>query len=158
MSWETLVPLGAFLAMALGTWGLLTAIAERQSRAADRLDRLVRGGAERRAGGSALLRRQDRIQALIQKAAPALSRPLRPKDEAEVGKLRLRLLNAGIRGDSAVHVYLGIKLVCLLVALAVGVPTALAHYGATQRGLFWIVAGGAIGFYLPSLVLTILIK
>ena len=47
--------------------------AEHQARASDRLDRLMKG-ATRREGDSSLLRQQDRIQALVAKAAPALSR------------------------------------------------------------------------------------
>src|SRR4051812_48262691 len=104
MGWETLVPVGAFLAMALAVWGGLTAVAERQSHASDRLDRWLKG-APRRTDNSSPLRQQNRLQAMVTRAAPALSKPLQPNNAAEVGKLRLAMLNAGFRGEQAVQVY-----------------------------------------------------
>src|SRR6266571_2894914 len=103
MTWESIVPLSAFLAMALSVWVGLTAAAEKQARASDRLDRLIKGTG-RRAGPSPLMRRQDRIQELVARAAPALSKPLKPKNEADLGKLRMALLNTGFRGEQAVQV------------------------------------------------------
>ncbi|MBX6312796.1 MAG: type II secretion system F family protein [Isosphaeraceae bacterium] len=152
MSWETLVPIGTFLAMALAVWGGLSALAEKKARAADRLERLLQGAAGRKAA-NALLRRQDRIQSIVAKAAPALSKPLQPKDEAELGKLRLELLNAGFRSEQAVQIYLGIKFFALLVGLAVAVPIAYAQYGLSQTGICIMFAAGGLGFYLPGIIL-----
>lgn len=153
MSWENLAPLAAFLAMALVVWGVLSAIAEKQSRASDRLDRLIKGAAGRRTGSSLLMRRQDRIQELVNRAAPALSKPLKPKDAAELGRLRLTLLNAGYRGEQAVQIYLGIKFFALLVGLAVAVPLAYVRHGLSQAGITYMVLAGGLGFYLPGIVL-----
>lgn len=153
MSWENLASLAAFLAMALAVWGVLTAVAEKQSRASDRLDRLIKGAAERRGGPSPLMRRQDRIQELVNRAAPTLSKPLKPKDAAELGHLRLTLLNAGYRGEQAVQIYLGIKFFALLVGLAVAVPLAYMRYGLSQMGLTCMAVAGGLGFYLPGIVL-----
>jgi tight adherence protein C len=155
MSWDLLVPLGAFLAMALAVWGTLTAIAESNSRASDRLDRLIQG-AKVRTGPSDLLRKQDRIQAIVAKAAPALAKPLKPKTEAEEGKLRLQLLNAGFRSENAVHIYLGLKFVSLFVALAVAVPSLYMRYGFERTGILWMITAGGFGFYLPSLILRLI--
>jgi tight adherence protein C len=155
--WEILVPCAAFLALGLAVWGGLTAIAETRARASDRLDRLMRGTSTN-LGPSVLLRQQDRIQALVAKAAPALSRPLRPHNEKELGKLKLTLLNAGFRSELAVQIYLGIKFLCLLLGLAITIPLAYARSGFTQRGIGLMVFGGAVGFYLPSVVLRVLKK
>jgi len=122
IDWEMFVPVGAFLTLGLTVWGGLTAFAERRARAGDRLDRLLKG-ADRSMGPSSLYRQQDRIQSLVAKAAPTLSRPLKPANAAELGKLKLKLLNAGFRGELAVQIYLGIKFVCLIAALAdFGIP------------------------------------
>jgi tight adherence protein C len=153
MNWESVVPLAAFLAMALAVWGGLTAVAEKQARASDRLDRLMKGAAERRGGPSPLMRRQDRIQELVSRAAPALSKPLKPKDAAELGKLRLELLNAGYRGEQAVQVYLGVKLCALLVGLAIAVPLAYVRYGPSRMGLTYMILAGGFAFYIPGMVL-----
>jgi tight adherence protein C len=153
MSLEVLVPLGAFFAMALAVWGGLSAYAEKQARAADRLERLMQQSSRRR-GPTALMRKQDRIQNLIAKAAPTLSRPLQPKNEAELGKLRLSLLNAGFRGENAVQIYLGIKFFCLLVALGIAVPSIYAKYGMEMVGFQYMVLAAGAGFYLPGVVLS----
>jgi tight adherence protein C len=155
LAWEIVVPLGAFLALALGAWGGLTAMAETRARASDRLDRLIQGSA-RRTGPSTLMRQQDRLQALMAKAAPALSKPLRPANAKELGKLKLKLLNAGFRGEMAVQIYLGVKFLCLVIGLAIAVPLMYHKYGMTRAGISYMVLVGAIAFYLPGLVLGLL--
>jgi tight adherence protein C len=154
LTWEIMVPIGAFLATGLAVWGGLTALAENRARAGDRLDRLMRGSAARTAPSS-LLKQQDRLQALVTKAV-RLSKPLRPTNEAELGKLRTKLLNAGFRGEMAVQVYLGLKFLSLLVALAVAIPLVYARYGMSRAGISYMVLGGSIGFYLPGLILGFL--
>jgi tight adherence protein C len=157
MQWELLVPLGSFLAIALGVWGALTAVAEKQAQAHDRLDRWIKGSG-RRSEPTSLLRQQTRIQAIVAKAAPALSKPLKPNNEAELGKLKLDLLNAGFRGEQAVQIYLAIKFLGLIVALAVAVPVVFARHGLTRTGIGYMIGGGAIGFYLPGFVLGFIKK
>jgi tight adherence protein C len=153
LNWETLVPVATFLAIALGAWGTLTAMADRRSRAADRLERLMRG-ASRSPRTSDLVRKQDRIQAIVSRAAPRLARPLQGKEE-ELGQLRLKLLNAGFRGEQALQVFLAAKFLLLLVALAVAVPGVYAKYGLGRNGLCLIVLAGAVGFYLPGVYLAL---
>jgi tight adherence protein C len=152
MTPEALVPIAAFLAMALAVWAGLTMVAESRARAADRLERLIRASSDRRHGAD-LIRRQDRIQSLVARAAPALSKPLQPRNEAELGKLRLELLNAGFRHDQAVQIYLGIKLFCLLAGLAAAVPVVAARVGLNVAGLQYVLAAGGLAFYLPGVVL-----
>jgi tight adherence protein C len=152
MNAELLFPLGTFVAIALAVWVALSAYAEQRSTAADRLERLLKSTSNRRSPSS-LLRRQDRIQSLVARAAPALSKPLEPKDAAELGKLRETLLNAGFRAENAVQVYLGVKFACLLLALGVAVPSIYASHGFDMTGLrdMGLVAG--VGFYAPGVVL-----
>ncbi len=157
MSWEALVPLAVFFTIAFGTWGALTALAERQKRAADRLERLIQNSRGRR-GAQAAARRHDRIQNIVAKAAPKLAKPLTGK-EADIGKLRLELLNAGFRAEQAVQVFLAIKFLLLLVALAVAIPLASLRFGLlTRPALTWIVIVGGAAFYLPSFVLGFMRK
>lgn len=152
MSPEFFVPIGSFLAIALVVWVGLTGVAEKRASADDRLERLMRSSSQRR-GPASLLRKQDRLQAIVARAAPALSRPLQPKSEAELGKLRLELLNAGFRAENAVQIYLGVKFLCLLTALAIAVPFIYARYGLTMTGYQYMGVAAGVGFYLPGLVL-----
>lgn len=157
MNPEVLVPIGSFLAITLIVWVGLTAFAEKRAAADDRLDRLMKGSA-RRQGPTPLLRKQDRLQLIVARAAPALSKPLQPKNEADLSKLRLELLNAGYRGESAVQIYLGIKFFCLLVAVAIAVPSIYAKHGLTATGFQYLGAAAGLGFYLPGVVLGVIKK
>lgn len=153
-TWETFVPVSAFLAIALGAWAALTAVAERRNRASDRIDRLIRDAQKRPHRTSELVRKQDRIQAIVNKAAPRLAKPLEGK-EAELSQIRLKLLNAGFRGDQAVQIFLAAKFLLLLVALAVAIPSVYARYGFDSNGICRILMAGAMGFYLPGLYIAL---
>ena len=59
--------------MALTVWVGLTLVAEKQARASDRLERLMKGAAGRPAN-TALLRKQDRIQDPVARAAGRTTR------------------------------------------------------------------------------------
>jgi tight adherence protein C len=157
MSFESLVPFMTFLAIALGVWAALSVIAEKQARASNRLERLLKQTAQRQ-GPTQLLRRQDRLQNLVARAAPALSKPLQPKNEAEVGKLRLALLNAGFRHEQAVQIYLGIKLLFVLVVLGIATPIVYAKMGMNATAIEIILFAGAVAFYLPSVALSFIKK
>src|SRR5918997_159134 len=122
------VPLAVFLAITLGAWGLLSAIADRPSSAEERLSRVMNPSATR-VDAATVVRQQDRIQAKVMQAATKLGKSLRPSNEAELGKIRLNLLNAGFRNDQAVQIYFGLKALCTLIVLAVATPFLVGRYG-----------------------------
>ena len=145
------VPLAVFLTITLGAWGLLSAIADRPSSAEERLSRVMNPSATR-VDAATVVRQQDRIQAKVMQAATKLGKSLRPSNEAELGKLRLMLLNAGFRHEQAVQIYVGLKALTMLVFLAVAAPLVVGRYGMSQMGLLYTVVAGAVGFYLPGIV------
>jgi len=152
-----LVALGAFLAVGLGSWGLLSALAGRRSGPGDRLDRMINSPATAaKAAGAA--QRQASIQAKMAAAAAKLSGPMTPKDEAAVGKLRLKLLNAGFRGERAVATYLGMKAALVMVLLAIAVPVCVSRFGLSRTGMTYIVLAASLGMFLPGMVLGNLVK
>jgi tight adherence protein C len=157
MSSDQILAVGTFGAIALLVWLALSAYSEKQSSASDRLERLMKNTLGRR-GTSGLLKKQAQLQSIVARAAPALSKPLRPKNAAELGKLRESLLNAGFRSENAVHIYLGVKFACLLLCLGLAVPSIYAAHGFDGTGIrdMGLVAG--IGFYLPGVVLSQLKK
>jgi tight adherence protein C len=89
---------------------------------------------------------------VLEKATPALAKPLQPKNEREVGKLKLRLTQAGFRSEAAPSIFLGLKFIGLVAGLFVCGGPMLILNGATQKTLMYvvIVAGGL--FYLPDIV------
>lgn len=150
---QTLVSLSVFLAITLGVWVLLSAVADRPVTAEERLSRVLNPVAKR-PDASALERQQDRIQERVKEAASKLGQSLRPNSEAELGKVRLELLNAGFRSEQAVAMYYGLKFFCLVAALAIVVPLAITRYGMTQTGLTYITFAAAVGYYLPVFVVS----
>ncbi len=152
LSNEMLIPLAVFVAITLGTWIALTAIAARAPRGEERLRRVMEGTAGRDAAEAGVVRRQEAFQAKVTAAANKLGQSLRPSNEAELGKVRLKLLNAGCRQEQAVAVFFGVKTLGLLLALAIVIPAAIMRTGMTQSALSIIVGVGAVGFYLPDFV------
>jgi tight adherence protein C len=150
LSQDMLIPLAVFVTITLGTWVALGTMSDRPRHAEDRLKRLMEGGPDRETSESGVARRQAAFQAQVMAAAKKLGQSLRPSDEAQLGKVRVKLLNAGFRQEQAVTVLFGIKAIGMLVGLAVAVPAAVLHSGMTQTALTFAVAGGAVGFYLPD--------
>lgn len=149
LTWDTFVPISVFLAITLGVWGLLSVVADRPSNAEERLKRVL-DPMSPRPDLKLMEHQQAKLQARVSEAASKLGKSLRPSDEAEVGKIRLRLLNAGFRSEQAVLAYYGWKVVGLLVALAVAVPLCFSRYGMTQTGITYSILAGAVGFYIPD--------
>ncbi len=153
MNQATLIPLAVFLVMTLGTWGILSAIAERPTSADDRLKRLLDPGRSRDAI-TIQSTRQAQIQAKFTAAANKLGQSLRPSSEAELGKIRLQLIGAGFRHEHATAVYYGLKLIGLLAAVAIAFPMAAVKFGMTQNAYIITAVVAAIGFYLPDFVVN----
>ena len=77
--------------------------------------------------------RQEKFQAQVTKAANRLGQSLRPSDEEELGKVRLKLLNAGFRNENAVAVLFGVKLILMLLGLAIAFPIVALKLGLTAQ-------------------------
>jgi tight adherence protein C len=149
LAWETLVPLSVFLTITLGVWGLLSSMADRPSSAEERLKRVLDPMTPQN-DLKLMEQQQAKFQARVSEAASKLGRTLRPTNEVELGKIRLKLLNAGYRGEQAVMAFYGWKFVALLVGLAVAIPVFITRYGVTQVGITYSILAGAVGFYLPD--------
>jgi len=148
---QTLVPIAVFLAMTLGAWVVMTLIADRPVNAEERLKRVLNPNA-RRPDAAALARQQDKFQEKVTQAANKLGKSLKPANENEVGKIRLELLNAGFRGENAVAVFQGLKVLAMLLGLAVSAPVVLSRYGMNTSGLTYLVIAAGIGYYLPGFI------
>lgn len=152
-----LIQVGAFLAIGLGVWAALSLMADRKSTPEDRLRRLMeQASGARRTGQTIGKKRQDTMQKRLTNVAEQVGKSMKPSNEEEIGKIKLRLLNAGFRSENAVQVYMGLKLTCFLLALAITGPYVLTRYSITDtNGLMILVIGSAIGLYLPGIALSI---
>ena len=102
------------------------------------------------------LKQSDALTRVLEKASPSLAKPLQPKTEAELGKLRTRLSNAGFRSEAAGTIFLGLKFAGLVVGLFLGGGMITSLRGVNQSSLGWSVALAGLLFYLPDLVVSFL--
>lgn len=149
LNFESLMPLAIFGTFATLAWWALDFVATGKSRAMERLEELKnpRAARNRREGGP--MKKQDKMAKVLEKATP-LAKPLQPKNEMELGKLKAKLTAAGFRGESAGSVFLGLKFMGLLAGFFLGSAILLALFGLTQKSLMSSVVVGGLFFYLPD--------
>ncbi len=149
---EALLPYLVFLSITLAVWALLSALGDRKAGAEDRLHRIMNPVIGRQEAEARVAGRQEKFQAQVTKAANKLGQSLRPSDEEELGKVRLKLLNAGFRNENAVAVLFGIKLILMLLGLTIAFPIVALKLGMTRNAFTITAVCGGIGFYLPGMV------
>ncbi|APW59838.1 type II secretion system F family protein [Paludisphaera borealis] len=149
---ETMVPLVVFAAITLAVWACLSAFAGRPAAGDERLRRIMNPANGRQASEESIAKRQERFHKQVTQAADKLGRSLRPSDAEELGKVRVKLLNAGFRHEQSVAVFYGAKLILLLVGLAIAFPVLFLRSGMTTNTLTLTIIGGAVGFYLPGMI------
>lgn len=152
MNPEIIIPLAAFGTMACGVWALLTLMIGKKSRAYERLEEMRDPHSRRRRGSES----GGKMNSMIEKAAPALSRALQPKSETEQSDLKIRLANAGFSAPNAARNFLALKLIGLLLGVLFGAIYGFASMGASKNSWMAFVIGGGVGFYLPEVMLTLL--
>jgi tight adherence protein C len=152
VGFQELIPLFVAGALVAGIFSVLSLLSSRNSRAQERLDRLSRPASLIDIETPAAAKKKERFQGVMQ-TAKALSGPLMPQTELEQSELKIRLANAGFRSDSAVAVYLGLRFATLVVFTVIGLAVALPQHGFTLAALKPLGFFGAVGFYLPGIVL-----
>jgi tight adherence protein C len=152
-----LVPFAVGILFAVGVWMLLEMIGARKPRAQERLDELRNPQLrrEREEGGST--KRPNAVSKVLAKAAP-MSKPLQPKTDAEAGKLKSRLSEAGFRTENVVSIFLAMKFIGLIVGLTCSGGTALLTSSFSQRALIYTVGVSAFMFYLPDIVVWLIAR
>ncbi|QDU30005.1 Bacterial type II secretion system protein F domain protein [Anatilimnocola aggregata] len=150
------VQIAVFGLIAALTWLAIEFFSGSNSRAEQRLEdfRDPVGRKKREEGG----RKGDNLSRMLEAASPALAKPLQPKTEAEMNKVKLKLSYAGFRSEGAPMVFQAAKFLGLMIGLFLGGGITILTYGFTQGALMKVVllAGGF--FYLPELVVMYLAK
>ena len=153
MDISQIAPFAVFAAFSVGAYALISMLAGDKSRVAERLEEL-RDPGKRKKGLQDI--DEDGVKGMFKKAAHKLSKALKPKSELDASALKVRLANAGFSSPNAPTFFLAIKFAGLLVGLLAGGGFGAAKYGLTQNGMFSIVIGGGLGFYLSELALTLI--
>ncbi len=159
MTPEQLVPLAVFGMIAAGAWWLLEFLSQKRGRDVERLEEMKDPGLRRRkAEEAAKLGKKDAMTRVLERASPTLAKPLQPKSELEVSRLKAKLATAGFRGDAASSIFLGLKFAGLLVGLFFGGVTIAAVSQFNQQSLMYAVSVAGGLFYLPEIVLYMISK
>jgi len=158
ISTELLTKLAIFGAVACGAWWLLELLAAGKPRAEKRLEEFREPNSRRGDARASISKRSEGMTKLLEKATPAFSRPLQPKSEEEVSRLRLKLGYAGFRSEAAPSIFLGLKFIGLVLGFFIGGGTLYFTKGATTESLMYTVGCAGVAFYLPDAVLWFLKK
>jgi tight adherence protein C len=157
VNFASFVPWALFGTFAALAWWLLDYVATGKPRAVERLDELKEPRKRRKAAESAL-KQSDPVTKMLERASPALAKPLQPKNLAELGKLKAKLASAGFRSEAAGSVYLGLKFAGLVAGFFIGGGTTALLRGVNQHTLEMTVGLAAIFFYLPAFVVDMMAR
>ena len=157
LSAQAAIPFTVFLSITLGAWALLSMLVGRTSSAEERLQRIMNPNGARPTSES-VTKKQDQIQAKFTEAANKLGKSLRPSNQADLGKARMKLLNAGFRGEQAVQILYGLKGLSLLILVAIAAPLILRSLGMTQTAFTYLLLIAALGYFIPGVVLGSITK
>ena len=151
-----MVQAAMFGAAAAGAWWLLDFFAGRKPRAEERLEE-IRDPNSRKLD---LLRdkkgKSSAMAKVLEKASPALAKPLQPKSSEEFSKVRLKLNQAGFRGETSTELFWSLKMIGLGVGLFVGGGAMVFTKGLNVDSLTYAGIIGGVMFFLPEIVLRII--
>jgi len=119
-----------------------------EERLEDHLDPQARRRREEAVGG----KKKNEAMAILEASAPAFAKPLSPKSEKDMGKLKMKLAHAGFRGEGAVQIFLGLKFVMLMIGVVIGGGTTIGLMGLSKTSIFRVVMIAGVMFYLPSII------
>ncbi len=153
---EDLVPFAVFGTFAALAWWAMELFAAGRSRADERLEELKSPRTRPGKSLASSLKKADPMTKMLEKATPALAKPLTPKSEAERSNLKTKLANAGFRGESAPTFFLGLKFAGLLGGLFIGSGTILGLAGLTLNALVFAAGVAFFFFYLPDLAVWLI--
>lgn len=151
LDFESLLPFAIFGMIAALAWWVLEALANNKSRTVERLDEL-KNPRLRRGNEPIAAKKADPVTKMLEKATPALAKPLEPKSDLEKSKLKSKLSYAGFRNEAAASIFLSLKFALLLIGLTCGSGSVLAVYGMTRKSLLTAVGIAGLLFYLPDIL------
>ena len=158
LSTEMLVSLAVFGMFAAGVWWLLEYLASNTDRTTERLDELKDPALRRRKSEDVakLVKKQDAMTRVLQKATPALAKPLQPKNELEASRLKAKLATAGFRGETAASIFLGMKFAALMAGLFMSGITLAAVASFDRQSIMYAVGVAGCLFYVPDIAVFLI--
>jgi tight adherence protein C len=157
MMWLTLLAVfGAFAAVA---WLVAERFLGNPNRAVERLDEIRDPRKRQRDERASLSGKGGVMTRALEKASPALARPLAPKTEKDVANLKMRLSFAGFRGEAATSIFLMLKLMGLIGGGGMaGGAVLLFSSTYSMMTLLKVVMAAGLGFFFVDIVVWYLGK
>ncbi|MEX0724896.1 MAG: type II secretion system F family protein [Planctomycetaceae bacterium] len=156
MDLQQILPYAIFGVITFIVWLIATMFQGKTNRVDDRLEEL-RNPLLRQKGKGEAKSSSSAMGNVLEKAAPTLSKALEPGTELEQNDLKVRMANAGFTAPNAPAIFLTIKIIMLGIGITLGGGIALFKYGMTQSGLTSVIIGAGLGFYLPEIILRLMI-
>ena len=154
ISFKTIFPFAIFGLFAAAAWWLMEFFAGGKPRVEQRLEDLKNPTRRRLTDPG---KETSKVGKVLERATP-LAKPLTPTTEEDVGKLKLALVQGGFRSESAPSIYLGLKIIGLVLGLFLcGGPMVILS-GLTQNTLIYTIAVAGTLFYLPTIGLWLFTK
>ncbi len=153
-----LIPLAVFGMFAAGAWLLLEALGGRNSRPQERLDELKNPQIRRRGAEDNSPVKKSAAMTRMLARTTSMARPLQPKSDEEVGRLKQRLGEAGFRSETVTSIFLAMKFIGLIVGLTISGAATLVTSSFSQSALIYSVLTSAAMFYLPDAIVWFLGK
>ena len=151
------IQLAAFGAVAVFAWWLLETFSKGKPRAEQRLDEFREPNS--RKIDLLLDNKKSGVMAkVLGAAAPALSKPMQPKTDEDVSKIRLKLNQAGFRSETSVTTYWSLKTMGLSAGFVLGGGALLFTHGYSLDTLMYTVLVAGLMFYLPEIILWIITR
>ena len=146
-----------FGAAAAGVWWVLDMMSSKKPRAEQRLQDIREPNTRK----TDLLRDKSKGSAMskmLEKATPALSKPMQSTNEEEIGKTKDKLTQAGFRGENAVPMFNALRMLGLFGGFFLGGGAVILTRGLDMDSLIWAGGIACVCVFLPSIVVYIITK
>ena len=152
IDFTSIIPIAVFFAIAAAAWWLMDIFSSDSSSVEDRLD-MLKNPRGKKTDDAEAASSSDKIASMLEKATPVFAKPFDGKSEKEMGKLTERLVVAGFRRDSAPTVFMGLKMLMMLIGCVLAGGTMLIVSGLTKQTLLRTGMVAIIFFFLPDIIL-----
>jgi tight adherence protein C len=152
IGFQEIIPLLVFGGVVIAVWSVLNVISERNKQSQERLLRHSRPASLAEIEDPRLLKKAERFQAVTE-VAKVIAQPVMPQTELEQSSLRVKLANAGFRGEAAPVIYSGFRVASLGLFILIGLGIFLSRDDSTIKKIVGIGGLGGLGFYFPNIIL-----
>lgn len=156
MMWLT--PVAAFAAIAAVAWLVMERMLGSPDRAYQRLEEIRDPRKRRRDERQGVSAKGGAMSQLLEKASPALAKPLAPKSEKDAANLKMKLSYAGFRSTGAAAVFLMLKLIGLVIGGGMAGGAAVLLSSFSLMTLMKVVFAAGVCFFIPDILVWFLGK